>query len=321
MVAGVSGRRALPTGTVLLIEDDTITLQLVRFNLERAGFHVVTFRNGAEAVDYARHQPPDLVISDAYLPDMDGQHLCSLLLDDTRTRHIPIMLFSGQTRPENILAAFESGADDYLLKPLDFAELAARARAHIRRVQLKPSINPLSGLPGNLIIEQEIKRLTEPNGPLFAVLYIDLNNFKAYNDVYGFPAGDEALRLLARVVTTAVAELGNATDLVGHIGGDDFVVISTPDRCDAIAQRLIADFERQAPELYTPIDRRRGYITARDRQGIIRKFPLLGVVVAIVHNEHRPIASHWEVGELGAELKQFAKSRGGSAYVKDKRRV
>ncbi len=311
----------LSAGVILLAEDDVITLQLVRFNLERAGFQVVALRNGTEAVDYARHQPPDLILSDAYLPDMDAQHLCGLLLNDTRTRHIPIILFSNHTRPENILAAFESGADDYLLKPLDFAELIARARAHIRRAHLKPSLNPLSGLPGNLIIEQEIKRLTEPNGPLFAVLYIDLNHFKAYNDVYGFPAGDEALRLLARLVTAAVADLGNATDLVGHIGGDDFVVISTPDRSDAIAQRLIADFERQAPELYTPIDRRRGYITARDRQGIIRKFPLLGVVVAIVHNEHRPIGSHWEVGELGAELKQFAKSRGGSAYVKDKRRV
>jgi GGDEF domain-containing protein len=128
------------------------------------------------------------------------------------------------------------------------------------------------------------------------------------------------LRALANAVSGAVLEMGNAPDLVGHIGGDDFIVVSTPDRSDAIAQRIIADFDRQVPELYTPVDRRRGYITAKDRQGMIRKFPMVGVVIAVVHNEHRPISSHWEVGEIGAELKAFAKTRGGSVYVKDKRR-
>lgn len=305
---------------MLVIEDDEITQRLVRVNLERAGFNVMVARSGAEGLEAARHQPPDLIISDAYLPDMDGHHLCRLMLEESRTRHIPIMLISSQSNTQLVTEALESGADDYLVKPFDFRELVARTRAHIRRAQLKPALNPLSGLPGNLIIEQEIRRLTEPNAGPFAVLYIDLNNFKSYNDVYGFPAGDEALRLLADVIVNAIDELGNPSDLVGHLGGDDFIVTSTPDRSDAIAQRIIADFDRQVPELYTPIDRRRGYITAKDRQGIIRKFPLLGVVIAIVHNEHRPIASHWEVGELGAELKHYAKSRGGSAYVKDKRR-
>jgi diguanylate cyclase (GGDEF)-like protein len=199
--------------------------------------------------------------------------------------------------------------------------LVARVRAHIRRAQLKPALNPLTGLPGNLIIEQEIRRLTALGGSPFAVLYLDLNHFKSYNDVYGFPAGDEAIRLLASVITAAVAEAGDPSDLVGHVGGDDFVVITMPGNAEAIAQHIIADFDRQAPELYTPLDRQRGYITAKDRQGMLRKFPLLSVVIAIVHNEHRPITSHWEVGELGAELKQYAKTRGGSVYVKDQRRV
>ncbi|MBL8045471.1 MAG: response regulator [Anaerolineales bacterium] len=310
-----------PVSTILVVEEDEVTLQLVRVNLERASLRVIATRTGADGIQSARHLPPDLVICNASLPDMDGVQFCRMMLDDNRTRPVPIMLMADQAQPRQIVEALEIGADDYLCKPFDYAELVARAKAHIRRAQLKPAINPLSGLPGNLIIEQEIRRLTGPNAAPFAVLYIDLNNFKSYNDVYGFPAGDEVLRLLANVITSAVTELGNPNDLVGHVGGDDFVSLSTPDRADAVAQRIIADFDRQVPELYTPLDRRRGYITAKDRQGIIRKFPLVGVVIAIVHNEHRPITSHWEVGEIGAELKSFAKTRGGSSYVRDKRRA
>jgi diguanylate cyclase (GGDEF)-like protein len=309
-----------PTGSVLAIDDDEVVLRLLKVNLERQGYAVNLARTAQEGLQFARHQPPDVVLSDALLPDMDGLRLCNLLMEDSRTRHIPVIFMSSQSASQNVVAALEAGADDYVTKPLDFREVVARVQAHIRRAQLKPALNPLTGLPGNLIIEQEIRRLTAPGHGLFAVLYTDLNHFKAYNDVYGFPAGDEAIRLVARVLTGAVAELGNPMDLVGHVGGDDFVIISTPDRCDAIAQRVITDFDRQAPELYTPMDRRRGYLITKDRQGMIKKFPLLSIAIAIVHNQYHAIANHWEIGELGAELKQFAKARRGSAYVKDQRR-
>jgi diguanylate cyclase (GGDEF)-like protein len=196
----------------------------------------------------------------------------------------------------------------------------ARVRALIRRAQLKPATNPLTGLPGNLLIEHEIRQLTVPGHEPFAVLYADFNNFKPYNDVYGFPAGDEAIRLMARILTKAAAELGNQGDFVGHVGGDDFVLITTPDKAEPMAQQIISDFDRAVPSLYNPVDRQRKYITAKDRQGLIKKFPLLGVAIAIVHNELRPINSHWEIGEIGAELKHHAKARPGSAYVKDQRK-
>jgi diguanylate cyclase (GGDEF)-like protein len=309
-----------PNAAVLVIDDDDVSARLAQIHLERNGFVVEIARTGEEGLRHARQRPPELVLSSAHLPDMDGLTIVRLLAEENRTRHIPLILMASQPRPRQMLEALEGGADDYLVRPLDAREMVARVKAHVRRAQLKPALSPLTGLPGNLIIEQEIRRLTEPGGGLFAVLYLDVNNFKAYNDVYGFPAGDEALRMLAGVLTNAVAEMGNPSDLVGHIGGDDFVVITTPDRADAIAQSIIADFDRQAPDLYTPTDRRNGYITAKDRQGLVKKFPLLGVVIAIVHNEHHPIASHWEVGELGAELKHYAKGRSGSNYVKDQRR-
>lgn len=307
-------------GTLLILDDDEVTLRLLKVNLERSGYAVVMARTGAQGLEFARQHSPDLVLADALLPDMRGLEVCQALMDSSRTRHIPLILMSSQTSGRDVVAALDAGADDYVIKPLDYAEVTARVRAHIRRAQLKPALNPLTGLPGNLIIEHEIRRLVQPGHGQFAVLYADFNNFKAYNDVYGFPAGDEAIRLMARTLVAAVAEAGQPTDFVGHVGGDDFVVITTPDYAEAVAQRLIADFDRQAPRLYSPADRRRGFYTAKDRQGMIKKFPLLGVAVAIVHNEHHALTSHWEIGELGAELKRFAKTREGSAYVKDQRR-
>ncbi len=309
------------TRTVLVIDDDEVTLRLLKVTLVRAGFQVAMARTGSDGLDCARRETPDLVICDARLPDMSGLRVCTLLMENSRTRHVPVILMSSQAGTADRVAALEAGADDYLVKPLDYTEVLARARAHIRRAYFKPAMNPLTGLPGNLIIDHEIQRLVRPGHGSFAVLYADFNNFKAYNDVYGFPAGDEAIRMFADVLLQAVSELGNPNDFVGHVGGDDFVAITTPDRCDAIAQRVIADFDRQAPDLYNALDRRRGYLTAKDRQGVIKKFPLLGVAIAIVHNQHHAIGSHWEIGELGAELKRFAKTRGGSAYVKDQRRA
>src|SRR5712692_3462055 len=306
-------------GTLLLIDDDEVTLRLLKVNLERSGYALELTRTAAEGLAYARQNSPDLILTDALLPDMEGLEVCRQLMKSSQTRHIPVILMSSRGGRE-VVAALEAGADDFLIKPLDYAQVTARVRADIRRAQLKPAMNPLTGLPGNLIIDHEIRRLATPGHALFAVLYADFNQFKAYNDVYGFPAGDEAIRLLAKVLTEAVSEIGNPTDFVGHVGGDDFVVITTPDRGDAIAQRVIADFDRAAPRLYNPGDRRRGYLMAKDRQGLMKKMPLLGVAIAIVHNQHHPISSHWEIGELGAELKRFAKAHSGSAYVKDQRR-
>jgi PleD family two-component response regulator len=303
----------------LVVTADAPTAQMLRSRLagEAIDTHVVP--DGQHGLRAAQNLLPDLVVCDSRLADMRYSQFCAALVSDTRTRHIPALILGGADDKTQRLAALDAGADGYAARPLDYSEVAIHARALLRRARLKPAINPLTGLPGNLIIEQEIRRFTSNPATPFAVVYVDLNHFKAYNDVYGFAAGDEAIRLLARILTAAVAELGAVEDLVGHIGGDDFVVLTSLDRCEAIGQRIVAEFDRLAPELYTPADRRRGYITTRDRQGILRKFSLLTVAVGIVHNERRLITSHYEVAEIGAELKRFAKSRGVSAVVKDQR--
>lgn len=307
--------------SILLLSPEMPLLHLLRLHLPGESYDIRPITSAAQGLQAAQIDLPDLVICDQHLSDMRWTQVCQRLLDDTRTRHIPIVILGTVPGAQPLRDALEAGADEYLARPIDYGLLAARIEALIRRARLKPAVSPLTGLPGNLVIEQELRRRTEPGAGAFAALYIDLNNFKAYNDVYGFAAGDEAIRLTARVIVSAAHEFGAATDLVGHVGGDDFVVLTRPDRSEAIANRIVADFDQQVVELYTPADRRRGYITAKDRQGILRKYSLLSIAVAIVHNEFRDVTSHYQVAEIGAELKLYAKSRGGSMVVKDQRHV
>ncbi|MBL8095129.1 MAG: diguanylate cyclase [Anaerolineales bacterium] len=307
--------------SILLISPEMPMLHLLRLHLDSEAYDVRPVSTAAQGLQTAQIDLPDLVICDQHMPDMRWSQVCQRLLDDTRTRHIPIIVLGSLPGSQPLREVLETGADEYLARPIDFGLLAARIVALIRRARLKPAVSPLTGLPGNLVIEQELRRRTEPGAGAFAALYIDLNNFKAYNDVYGFAAGDEAIRMTARVIVAAAHEHGGPADLVGHVGGDDFVVLTRPDRSEPIANRIVAEFDHQVSELYTPADRRRGYITAKDRQGILRKYALLSIAVAIVHNEYRDVTSHYEVAEIGAELKLFAKSRGGSMVVKDQRHV
>jgi diguanylate cyclase (GGDEF)-like protein len=186
-------------------------------------------------------------------------------------------------------------------------------------VEVDSSLSPLTRLPGNLAIEAELRRRIEVNAP-FAVLYLDLDNFKAFNDVYGFTHGDEAIQLIAGVAVDVVRRRGTTQDFVGHIGGDDFIIVTIPERGEEIAREIIDTFDRDIRNLYTQQDLRQGYIETRDRRGTLNRFPIMSLSVAIVSNEHRALENYAQIGEAAAELKRFAKSIGGSVYVKDKRR-
>ena len=155
---------------------------------------------------------------------------------------------------------------------------------------------------------------------LFAVAYLDLDKFKSYNDKYGFEFGDEVIRETARILIKIIHEQGNPDDFIGHIGGDDFVVITTPEKADNICEQIIEQFKQVSPSFYNEEDRKRGYIIARDRKGNEEKVSLLSISIGVVTNETRKISHVAEIGEIGAELKGYAKSLEGNNYVKDKRK-
>jgi diguanylate cyclase (GGDEF)-like protein len=189
----------------------------------------------------------------------------------------------------------------------------------LKRNKLVLDTNPLSKLPGNPSIQARIEREIQ-KGSAFAVLYLDLNNFKAYNDSYGFEAGDRIIKATANLLVKLTIQTEGSEDFIGHIGGDDFIIVTTYEKSEELAQRILTGFDEIAPSFYKKEDRERGFITSTDRQGNIKQFPFLSLSIGIVHNKIRPLTSFAQVSNIGTELKKAAKSSQKSAYILDRRK-
>ncbi len=306
----------------MLLADDNLNLQkIISANLELAGYEVATVSDGREALVQIEHVVPDLLLLDLMMPHMDGYEVARRVRSHANPSiaNVPIIILTAKGETEDKLRGFEAGVDDDITKPFGSRELLARVRAKIRRVEVDTSLSPLTRLPGNLAIESDLRRRIADGEP-FAVLYLDLDHFKAFNDVYGFAHGDEAIQLVARASVDAVRRRGTPDDFVGHIGGDDFIIATLPDRAEEIAQEILAEFDRGIRALYSATDLAQGYIETRDRRGTLNRFPVMSLSIAIVSNKNRQLANYAQVGEIAAELKGYAKSVTGSVYVKDKRR-
>jgi diguanylate cyclase (GGDEF)-like protein len=186
------------------------------------------------------------------------------------------------------------------------------------QLELARAANPLTNLPGNLAIEGALTERIE-SGEMFAVIYCDLDNFKAYNDYYGFQHGDQVLLLVAAIAQKAVNRCGKGETFLGHIGGDDFVIVTRQDVAEQLCQAVIKMFDAEIPSLYRAEDRSRGYIVIPDRTGINQQFPIMSVSLVVVTNEKRDFKNQLEVGEVAAELKRYAKSMPGSNVIWDRR--
>lgn len=303
---------------VLVIDDERNILDIIRFNLEVEGYEVITSRDGEEALRMVRELKPDLILCDIMMPEVDGLEVCRRLKADGRTNQIPVVMLSARTQAQDKVASIEAGADDFITKPFDFSDLVARITINLIRARQKRDVSPLTGLPGSISIEAETKRRIAKN-LRFSALYVDIDNFKPFNDVYGFPTGDKAIRMLAEIVDEAVKKLGNVDDFIGHGGGDDFVVITTPEKAAVIAEEIISNFDERVRTLYRDEDLRRGYSILVDRLGRDNYVPIMTLSIGVASNYRRRISTHWEVGEIAKETLNYAKSIPGSTYFIDRR--
>ncbi|HJR45398.1 MAG TPA: response regulator [Actinomycetota bacterium] len=301
---------------ILIIDDDLDVGEALAVALEPLGIEILTATGGDEGVALATVHKPSVILLDLVMPDVDGVEVCRRLARDVALKHIPVVAVTAHTErvPEVV-----DCIDDYIAKPFEPTELEVRIKLSLRRSRVVGGANPLTRLPGNVAIQDELMERIR-SGSTFALLHIDLDGFKGFNDHYGFMRGDEAIKLLARCSRDAVGALDPQSGFLGHVGGDDLAAVVDPGVAMEVAERIVERWEDLVPNLYEPEDAKRGYIEVTDRRGDPQRYPLVSVSIGVASNAVKPIRSHWEASELAAEMKTVAKSRDGSAVAVDRRR-
>ncbi len=303
---------------ILTIDDDPDILDVLDLTLSDF-YEVIQAPNGAEGLKLTQTRSPNLIICDYMMPVMNGKDFCKEVKKDILLQHIPVIMLTGKGEVKDMVGGIEAGADDYIVKPFDPDALLARIRMIMRRTTRSLDANPLTLLPGNSSIMDELQKSIEGKTP-FAVGYVDLDKFKIYNDKYGFEKGDEVIRETARILVKVVrAEVGQEA-FVGHVGGDDFVFIADDSIIDDVCQKIINEFDELVPRFYNEEDRKNGFVIGKDRLGNQTKTGLLAISIGIVSNSGMKITHVAQVGEIGAELKKYAKSFPNSNFVRDKRK-
>lgn len=305
----------------LLIVDDEPQVRLLLRTALGKSYEIGEAENGEDALRLARTGDYRLVLLDLMMPGMSGLEVCLRLRRNPLTCHMTVVMLTARDREEDVVSGLQSGADDYIVKPFKISELKARIESHLRRQWRELQANPLTGLPGNRQIDQVIRANIQA-GETFSVCYADLNNFKVFNDTYGFSSGDDVLGFTAHLLTRTVAEMGDPdNDFVGHVGGDDFVVVSVPDRVERICAAITSRFDAEVARFYREEDRIRGGVEALDRQGNSIFVPLMGISLAVVTVHAGTYEHPAQIGQTAAEIKKYLKSLGesGSRHLVDRR--
>ena len=308
------------TNTALLIEDNAELVEQITTTLSAAGYEVKTAASSAQAFTLIFKTPPDVVILDINLPDLDGFHIARELKRNMMFRHVPLIVLSNRIDFLDKMRSLDVIMDEYLVKPIDAKDLLLRTRLVTQRAQTNLDANPLTHLPGNMAIMKAIQARISQGRP-YGVGYADLNNFKAFNDKYGFSNGDQVIRFAAKVIVEIVEKMSPQEHFVGHIGGDDFVFICNYENASEICQKITEDFDKGAQAFYTEEDRKKGYVVVEDRRGVVSQIPLVSMAIGMASDEGGKFTNLGQVNHSLTQLKKYAKSFHGSAFVRDRRNL
>ncbi|NOY54224.1 MAG: response regulator [Deltaproteobacteria bacterium] len=298
---------------ILIVDDERNILHAIQHILVREGFDCTATPSGRKALEIVEKNPPDLMILDVNMPEINGIEICEQVKKNLFLSHIPILMLTGRTRIEDRVTGLDSGADDYLCKPFDNRELVARIRALIRHTVREADRNPTTNLPGNAAVERELAHRIE-QGEGFAVCYPDLDNFKAYSDTYGFDAANKVIQLTGRIIAGVVMLEGDEEDFIGHIGGDDFLLVTRPGRAEDICRKIVREFDEKIPSFYETRHLAQGGFVGKDRAGEMKKFPIMSISIAVVIDEQGHFHNLSEIGKLVAKVKKEVKQLAGSQY-------
>jgi DNA-binding response OmpR family regulator len=306
------------SASILVIDDDAEMAAFIASNLETAGFEVATAATASEAIASLEQSLADLVLLDTTLPDMGGFELLRTIQSSPMLTNVAVVLMTAEGHLEDLVRGLDGGADDYLIKPFDIEELIARVGSVLRRVRSMRDLSPLTGLPGNFRIAEELHRRVSSGDPV-AVVHGDLDNFNAFNDHYGFMRGDDVIKFTAETLVRAARSTGDPTCFIGHVGGDDFIVVMDPSLVEQFCKEVAESFDDGILDFYDPQDALRGYVEVIDRRGERHAFPIVSFSMGVATNDRRSFASEWEASSVAAEMKEHAKTAPGSTFMVDRR--
>jgi DNA-binding response OmpR family regulator/signal transduction histidine kinase len=310
-------RRGRPAGARVLVVDDDPAIRAICAEVLRGhGYEVAEAASCAAARRQVVEHRPDLVLVDVQLPDGDGFSLLEALGERRQADPFAAVFLTARGEVADKVRGLRLGADDYLTKPFDAQELVARIDAVLRRREAALHASPMTRLPGGRAIDQEVERRLAAGAP-FALSYVDLDNLKAYNDTYGYAKADGVVLQTAGILRDVVQQQGGDGAFLGHVGGDDFVFLTGPERARPVCAEIIAAFDRVIPLYYDREDRERGYIEAADRYGTRRRFPVLSLSIATVVATRGRFRDHADLARTAAELKHRAKLVAGSVHLVD----
>ncbi len=269
---------------ILVVDDESSIVALVEENLALEGYETTHAYSGEEALELMRHDQPDLVLLDVMMPGMDGYEVSRQMRADPQLNHIPIIMLTARSSTPDKVMGYSRGVDDYVTKPFDSDELLVRVRAQLHHLYHE-DVSDITGLPGSQAVEYALKQRTDDTSKPWNIIYVDIERFTTYNENYSFLEGDELIKATALLLREAVQERGSPDDFLGHVGGDNFVVITTPARTEGICELAAARFNAIIPQYYTASDRNQGYVLAMSHDGQIEQSPLAELSFDVVDSK------------------------------------
>lgn len=307
----------LPPVVVFYSSAATDPPQALSAHVDEKGSTLVRAEGAGDVLALVNRGHPSLVVLDG---DGEAEEVCELiatLKSDPFSAIVPVIVWSESTGTDVIGRILMAGADDFLKHDMEEQEKLLRLDTVSRRAERDVSVHPTTRLPGTAMIERDISaRLSAYES--FAVCYADIDNFKEFNDRYGYAHGDRVILLTSRILRDVVKAF-SPTGFIGHIGGDDFIFNVPLDIFEECCREVISIFDTLIPFQYTEEDRQAGFFWGKDRRGQLHRISLMTLSIGVVTNHQRKFTHTAQVGELATEMKAYAKTKQGSIFVVDRR--
>ncbi|MCK5706286.1 MAG: diguanylate cyclase [Candidatus Aureabacteria bacterium] len=308
-------REFMKSNRILLIEDNGSALKSI---LTLSNYTVCKLKASDNIIEIAKNFAPDLILSS--YEQIEGNGIVEKIRESHYLANTPIIIIANRFNIKKAIKTLNGNVDDYVVKPFLPEELTARLNRIIHRHERVLNSNPLTKLPGNISIKDEIEKMLEQKKE-FCVCYADLDNFKAFNDYYGYEKGDCAINMTGKIINESLISFDKSKKgtFLGHIGGDDFIFLAEIKDVKRICEDVVREFDEKILSLYEDRDINKGWIISKDRNGKRNMFPIMSISISVVRVRKNKKRHFGELSKIGTELKKYVKTFSGSNFIIDRR--